>query len=372
MARAQLEQMIHYAESATCRRSFLLNYFGEVFVPVNEMNCGACDNCLNPRETWDGTVAAQKFLSCVYRIKERSGFGVGINHVVEVLSGADTEKIRKWGHNTLSTYGIGTGHSRAEWAAIARELVRLGYLRQNPDKFQILELTAEGAAVLKKRQKVMLTRSVATVEPAKHRAGEIACDELLFETLRQLRKQLADERSVPPYIIFSDVALRQMARYYPQNGAEFARISGVGEKKLREFGDVFIAEIDQHLQTHPRQIFADDSFAVSRESARPGMTATVCESLNLFRQGRSVEEIATVRQLVPNTIYGHLAAAIEAGEPFSVNQILDPEAQRQIAAAFERHGFANLTGAVESLGGRYLHGQLRVYRALAQRTAKAR
>jgi ATP-dependent DNA helicase RecQ len=202
MARAQLEQMIHYAEGATCRRSFLLNYFGEAFVPVNEMNCGACDNCLNPRETWDGTVAAQKFLSCVYRIKERSGFGVGINHLVEVLSGADTEKIRKWRHNTLSTYGIGTGHSRAEWAAIARELVRLGYLRQNPDKFQILELTAEGAAVLKKRQKVMLTRSVATVEPAKHRAGEIACDELLFETLRQLRKQLADERSVPR-IIFS-------------------------------------------------------------------------------------------------------------------------------------------------------------------------
>lgn len=275
IARAQLEQMMHYAECATCRRAFLLNYFGEELrigpnpafgqpLPsdgrVEGEGCGACDNCLSPRETWDGTVAAQKFLSCVYRIREKSGFGVGIQHVVEVLCGADTEKVRKWNHHTLSTYGIGTEHTRAEWAAIGRELVRLGLLRQNANRFNAAELTEEGRAALKSRQKIELTRAIASPRPARLRTGEIACDEALFEKLRQLRKRLADERGVPPYIIFSDVSLRQMARYYPQRDAEFSRISGVGEKKLREFGPAFLAEVTSYLQTNARQIFADDSF----------------------------------------------------------------------------------------------------------------
>jgi ATP-dependent DNA helicase RecQ len=282
IARAQLEQIVHYAECATCRRAFLLDYFGEKLGahadsggdalpgvqagrqvgPTQSFNCGGCDNCLAPRETWDGTVAAQKFLSCVYRIREQSGFGVGIQHVVEVLCGAETEKVRKWGHDHLSTYGIGAEHSRSEWAAIGRELVRLGYLRQNANKFNAAELTEEGRAALKSRQKITLTRPLTAPEPAKHRAGEIACDEALFDRLRQLRKQLADERGVPPYIVFSDVSLRQMARFYPQHEADFSRINGVGDKKRREYGTAFMGEITAHLHSHPRQMFADDTFVV--------------------------------------------------------------------------------------------------------------
>jgi ATP-dependent DNA helicase RecQ len=365
IARAQLEQIVHYAECATCRRAYLLNYFGEKYA---DENCGACDNCLAPRETWDGTLAAQKFLSCVYRIREKSRFGVGIQHVVEVLCGAETEKVRKWGHDQLSTYGIGAEHDRAEWAAIGRELVRLGYLRQDASKFNAAELTDEGRAALKSRQKITLTRPVTAPEPAKHRAGEISCDEALFEKLRQLRKQLADERGVPPYIVFSDVSLRQMARSYPQNEAEFSRISGVGEKKLREFGVTFMAEVAAHLRSNPRQAFAEDSFVVPAAPMRSRLTATIMESLNLFRAGRSVEEVARARNLSPGTIYGHIETAIEVGEWVELNRLLNPEAQRDIANAFERHGFGNLGAAVESLGGRYSHGQLRVYRAAAQST----
>jgi ATP-dependent DNA helicase RecQ len=274
IARAQLEQIVHYAEGASCRRAHLLNYFGEKFAPIAEgagTNCGGCDNCLEPRETWDGTLAAQKFLSCVFRIREKSGFGVGIQHVVEVLCGAGTERIRKWNHETLSTYGIGTEHSRAEWSAIGRELVRLGLLRQDAGKFNVAELTEEGRAALKERRKIVLTRPVIAPEvlqaretPAKRRAGEIGCDEALFDKLRRLRKQLADERGVPSYIVFSDVSLRQMARHYPQDDKEFSRISGVGEKKLREFGPSFMGEIGLFLQSNPRQMFADESFAAGR------------------------------------------------------------------------------------------------------------
>jgi ATP-dependent DNA helicase RecQ len=269
IAREQLQQMVHYAECAGCRRRELLAYFGETLeMPTadgragaasacsapsaggipNGPNCGACDNCLSPRATFDGTVAAQKLLSCVYRIREQSGFGVGLHYVVEVLTGADTEKIRRWNHARLSTYGIGREHSRPEWAAIGRELIRLGHLRQTAGQFSVVELTEQGLAALKQRRPVTLTQPVTAAEPKTRRVGEIACDEALFDRLRRLRKRLADERDVPAYIVFSDVALRQMARDYPANEREFARISGVGAKKLREFGALFLGEIAAYRQ----------------------------------------------------------------------------------------------------------------------------
>jgi ATP-dependent DNA helicase RecQ len=261
VAREQLQQIVHYADSAGCRRAALLDYFGEKF---DGDNCGGCDNCLEPRATFDGTRAAQKLLSCVFRIRQKSGFGVGLNHVVEVLTGADTEKIRRWRHETLSTYGIGREHTRAEWLAIGRELIRLGCLSQAAEQFSVVELTEAGRAALRERRKMVLTKPMtAPAAPDKRaRAGEISCDEGLFEQLRRLRKRLADEKNLPAYIVFSDVALRQMARRYPAGEEEFARISGVGEKKLQEYGAVFLAEIAAYLQTYPRQMFADDSFAV--------------------------------------------------------------------------------------------------------------
>jgi ATP-dependent DNA helicase RecQ len=261
IAREQLRQIVHYAEASVCRRRELLRYFGENF---EAEKCGGCDNCLTPRATFDGTLAAQKLLSCVFRIREKSNFSVGLNHITEVLTGADTDKIRRWGHEKLSTYGIGSEHTRFEWQAIGRELTRLGFLRQATGQFSTLELTPEGLDALRRRKVIVLTQPIAAPatkdkEKEKERAprsGEISCDEDLFDRLRQLRKTLADERNVPAYIVFSDVSLRQMARNYPANEEEFARISGVGEKKLKEFGSSFLGEISAHLQTHPRQIFA--------------------------------------------------------------------------------------------------------------------
>lgn len=245
IARDQLERVLHYAESGECRRARLLAHFGEE-LPVG--NCGGCDNCLNPREQFDGTLAAQKFLSCVYRIRERSGFSLGIQHVVEVLCGADTEKIRRFGHEALSTYGIGREHSRPEWAAIGRELVRLGLLKQNPAAFNAVELTAEGKKVLKSREPVRLTRPMGAPVIDRHQSGGTGFDEELFARLRRLRKRLADERAVPPYIIFSDVSLREMARRYPEDEAAFSAITGVGLMKLREFAGPFLEEIRSYLR----------------------------------------------------------------------------------------------------------------------------
>jgi ATP-dependent DNA helicase RecQ len=364
VAREQLQQMIHYAESAQCRRAALLAYFSEQF---REENCGACDNCLSPRETYDGTLLAQKFLSCIYRIREHSNFSVGLNHVIEVLAGADTDKVRKFGHHQVSTYGIGKEVSRAEWSVIGRELVRLGYVKQDAQKFNVLELTAEGRAVLSQRKSIRLTRPMKVPEKRAHAVGEISCDEGLFERLRTVRKRLADERGVPSYIIFSDVSLRQMARLYPSTQAEFARISGVGERKLAEFGEVFLAEIAEHLRSNPRQIFADDSFTAPRPPRAARVNQTAWETLKLFRAGSNVGDIAAQRGLATGTIYSHLAAAVEAGEVVDLNQMLAPAEQQLIQAALDRHGAGNLTGVHESLGGRFDFGLLRLCRSAQRR-----
>jgi ATP-dependent DNA helicase RecQ len=309
IAHAQLQQMVHYAECSSCRREELLGYFGEKFAAEG---CGGCDNCLSPRDTYDGTLAAQKFLSCVYRIRRQSGFDFGINQIVEVLTGAETESVRKWQHEKLSTYGIGQEHSRAEWKAIGRELARLGFVKQLPDRFNVLALTPEGLAALKERTAVRLTRPVSAPQPQVQRVGEITCDEVLFERLAQLRKRLADERNVPPYILLSDVSLRQMARDYPAGERELARISGMGEKKLRELGAMFLAEIAQHLQTNPRQIFADTSFAnaPSADRGSPGGPdqARLPYDEDLFQRLRRVRLRVAQERALPAYIILHDSA----------------------------------------------------------------
>ena len=256
VARSQLRQIVHYAESAGCRRQELLAYFGEDF-PVS--SCGACDNCLEPRETYDGTVVAQKLLSCVYRIRQASGFGVGLNHLAEVLTGADTDKIRRWQHEQLSTFGIGRDLPRQTCTAIGRELLRLGFLTLSEGEFPVIQLTNEGMEALRSRSPITLTKPMELPKARRttRREGEIACDEILFERLRTLRKRLADERKVPAYVVFGDTTLRQMARSYPTSLAAMQGITGMGEKKRAEFGATFAAAIAEHVAAQGRQAFND-------------------------------------------------------------------------------------------------------------------
>src|SRR5437764_4807658 len=249
IARAQLQQMVHYAETRDCRRMTLLRYFGEEYT---KPSCEGCDNCLTSRKTFDGTIPAQKFLSCVHRIHAKSGFGFGLNHVADVLRGADTEAIRQRSHNELSTYGIGRELKREAWQAIGRELLRLGLIECAPGKFATLNLTPGGRDVLRNRKPITLTKPIEVVaRNQKARAGAIECDEVLFELLRGLRRKLADERNLPAYVIFSDVSLREMARNYPTTATEFRRIPGVGEQKLKDFADASLGEIKNYLDVNP-------------------------------------------------------------------------------------------------------------------------
>ncbi len=368
IARAQLQQMIHYAESAACRRATLLGYFGEEFL---EPNCGACDNCLAPRETFNGTLAAQKFLSCIFRLRQASNFGVGLNYVIDVLNGANNEKIRRWGHDRLSTFGIGKEHGRSAWQHIGRELIRLGYCRQTPEKFSVLELTPEGVQILRSRAEITLTRPAKPGTRSRADGAAISpATRGFFEILRTLRKLLADERDVPAYVIFSDVTLRLMARSYPVNEGELARISGVGEKKLHEFGERFMESIRDFVTRNPRQIFADSATPFTPVApVRKPVNDSAWESVRLFRAGKSLSEIARARNLATSTITTHLSGIIAAGEPFDLETIMTQEQREEIAAAFAKHGPERLGPIKEDLGPEITYEQLHLYRAVLQAQA---
>src|SRR6266513_1510569 len=363
IAREQLRQMVHYAETRECRRATLLRYFGEEY---GQHSCNGCDNCLTPRETFDGTIPAQKLLSCVHRICTKSGFGFGLNHVVDVLRGADTEAIRQRGHNELSTYGIGRELKREAWQAIGRELLRLGLVECAPGRFATLSLTPAGLETLRTRTPVTLTKQVDVAEKAaRSRIGAIECDESLFERLRALRRQLADERGVPAYIIFSDVSLREMARNYPTNAGEFRRIAGVGEQKLKDFAEPFLSEIRAYLARNERRTFTDNANPL-RPRRRAGLNDSQAETLRRFQKGESVDEIARGRGFVRSTIYSHLLAAIECGKlPQAREQFFTPGQEKEIAAAFRQVGNGTLVDVSALLSGKYDIGLLRMFRAVA-------
>ena len=243
----QLSKLLQFAEGSECRRVALLGYFGETYKDDSgdpTSNCGACDNCLTPREEFDGTEVSQKIVSCVLRAQKHSGFAFGLNHIVDILMGSSVEKIKKLGHDQLSTYGAGKGHSRAEWLYYGRELVSKGLLRIHYERFNILEVTQAGLDALKNRSLVMLktplVSSALSGEKRKEqrkRLGAVDYDEALFSRLRAWRVGVAKAKGLPAYMIFSDATLQAIAAKKPTRSDDLKGVSGIGEKKLALYGD---------------------------------------------------------------------------------------------------------------------------------------
>jgi len=236
----KLNSMVSFAESLTCRRRVLLGYLGETL----EEDCGNCDVCLDPPEKFDATTAARKVISGVYRVGQR----FGIKHVVDVLRGADTEQIRRFNHDRLTTYGIGEEHTHAEWTSIARQLIHRGYLVQDIANYSVLKLTPQALPILRGEAQLELAVPRTREKPVKKKAPKSSItlddDELrLFETLREIRKQLAQESNVPPYIVFGDATLVEICRARPANSEEFLDITGVGQVKLERYGEIFLETV---------------------------------------------------------------------------------------------------------------------------------
>jgi ATP-dependent DNA helicase RecQ len=238
----KLQAMVAFAESLTCRRQVLLGYFGESLAAP----CGNCDVCLDPPERMDATEAARKALSCVYRVGSR----FGVKHVVDVLRGADTERVRNLGHERLSTFGIGQEWSETEWISIIRQLIHRGFLLQDIADYSVLKLTAAARPLLRGETRLELARPRRHDKPAakarKEPRGPVALDAAdapLFDALRALRRRLASEQGVPPYVVFGDVSLVEMSRLRPRSEAELLGVTGVGEVKLARYGAAFLEVI---------------------------------------------------------------------------------------------------------------------------------
>jgi len=237
----KLEAMLGLCEQITCRRQTLLEYFDESL----EQPCGHCDNCLEPPPTWNATEAARKALSCIYRTGQR----FGVKYVIDVLLGIPHDRITRNRHDQISTWNIGSELSNNQWRSLFRQLLVYGYIESDHDQHGGLRLTASAKPLLRGEQSLMLrevSRSSKKLRTSTNKKPVDANDQPLFDDLRALRKTLADENSVPPFVIFHDKTLLEMVAEQPQNLAEMAEISGVGEQKLGRFGEAFLLLIQTH------------------------------------------------------------------------------------------------------------------------------
>ena len=237
----KLEAMLGLCEQITCRRVTLLAYFGESLPQA----CGHCDNCVEPPPTWDATEAARKALSCVYRTDQR----FGVNYLIDVLTGKPQERILRNHHDAISTWNIGNDLSVNQWRSLFRQLLVFGYLESDIDQYGGLKLTPRAKPLLRGEQSLSLREVTAARKLArseKNKANLEVVDQPLFEALRVLRKSLADENSVPPFVIFHDKTLREMVAEQPHDLAGMAQINGVGEQKLNRFGEAFLSVIATH------------------------------------------------------------------------------------------------------------------------------
>jgi ATP-dependent DNA helicase RecQ len=333
----KLNAMAAYAEALTCRRRALLAYFGD----QRDHDCDNCDICTDPPRRFDASELAKKAISCVYRVGER----FGARHVVDVLRGTKGQRILDLRHNELSTYGIGADLSSLEWDNIMRQLIHLGYLVQDFTRFGALGLSPAARPVLKGEIQVVLglPRDVAKVEEKSRRksgAGEGA-HRALFEELRGLRKQIADTAEVPPFVVFSDATLVEMAKSRPRDERELLSVTGVGEHKLRKYGAQFLAAIEDYCRRPaPRGAIDGRGLTVSD---------TQRDTFVLYQEGLSLPEMAARRGLKELTVISHLEELAAAGLDIDLRRFVDADKLPLIDERLEVLGAVGLTLLKEGL-----------------------
>ena len=347
--RHKLDAMLGFCELTRCRRQALLEYFGE----QQPEPCGNCDTCLEPPETWDASVAAQKALSCVYRSGQR--FGVG--YLTDVLLGKDIDRIVQFGHDKLSTYGIGKELNQTQWKDLYRQLIAHGLLAVDMEGHGGLKLTEASRPVLRGEQTLML-RKLKKSSTGKTRERQSSrynnkVDDALWQALRNRRQELSDEQGVPAYMIFHDATMMEMVQNRPQTLQQMSNISGVGESKLEAYGEAFLEVIAEYPDTG---------------SEEPSDSAE--ETLQLYRIGMSAEKIAEQRGLKLTTVYSHLAKAIAAGQAeLSEVVCLDDTELQSIRFTIEQEESRRLKPVYEALDEAYSYEILRCVKADMDRTA---
>ncbi|MGB3852186.1 MAG: DNA helicase RecQ [Tunicatimonas sp.] len=331
--RRKLQEMATYGELRTCRRKYLLNYFGEEASDA----CDSCDVCQTDYQKFDGTVIAQKALSAVARLEER----FGVSYVIDFLRGSKSEKI--WDqHKQLKTYGVGDDLSKKDWRRYLDDLLHLGYLRKDNGQFPVLKLTERSGAVLRGEEPVMLIESVSEREETTTTSQQPLEEELLNQ-LKARRLQLARDENVPAYVIFSDATLHELATYLPLQEEDLPRISGFGEVKIGKYGSAFLKVIRRYAEMHGQETRIGNARRARSRTTRSvqRVSDTKQASYDLFEKGKSVEEVAQARGFTTNTIYGHLMPYVADGK-IEAEQLVAADRIEQIKKAVAVHGQSSL------------------------------
>ena len=359
----KLNKSVKYASHNVCRRRQLLEYFGENYT---EENCGACDICMGNVEKVDITTDAQIVMSAI----SRTGQYFGIGHIIDIVAGADTKRIRELQHNEIKTYGAGKHKQKKHWQFIVDELLAQEAIAQDGGQYPVLILTKKGTEILYGREEIEgLKREEIRKKPKAFRAkGFDAYDEALFDKLRVLRKRLAEEHKVPPYIIFSDMTLHEMCVYYPSTLDEMIAISGVGETKLESYGSDFTKEIKAHLYENPDISIPDREPVVLPVSTPQQKTrgGTIEKTYELSREGLSIKQIAETRNLATSTITGHLESLIKDGRDIAIDRLIEPAKRNIIEEMFLNLKTWHTGPIVEQSNGTVSYDDAKLVRAYMQ------
>lgn len=355
---AKLDRMQQYAEANICRRRILLSYFNE---EVGQ-DCGNCDVCLHPRERFDATILAQKALSGVARTGEKVAMGM----LIDILRGSRNQNLLRLGYDKLTTFGIGKDLKYEEWADYLSQILNYGALDIAYDEGHVFKLNEVSWQLLKGKRKIELSHYITFEERKK--AEEVFADPKktkkefikneLFDKLKLLRKQIADSLGIPPYIVFNDATLLEMAHERPITKARLLNVSGVGEEKFRRYGDTFITEILSFVKGN------------SDQGVKLAKGLTYIETLDLYNEGLSVEEIAERRKLSRNTIYQHLIKLFEEGQGVDLWKFIDKKTYRKVVEAmetFEAEGTFSARAVYEHFQEGISYEEIRIAMALSKK-----
>ncbi len=370
----KLNALLAYCESPGCLRQSLLAYFGE------ELNapCGNCYTCISPPSKFDGTIAAQKALSNIYRTEQM----FGANYLTDVLVGKDTPRIKRQGHDQLSTYGIGKDFTAEEWQSIHRQLVSQGLVDVDIEGYGSLKLNAKSWEVLKKQHEVEFRKDPVLAKKKKSKKKKLVIGsenspslttpeaQELLKALRTLRTSLAKEQQVPAYVIFPDKTLLELACYRPLTTGQLYAVSGLGDQKIFRYGNAIVEALLQHEQKNGRP---DDLPPLPEAAIKHSTPSTenkndippsALESLELFEEHFSVEMVAEKRGIKPVTVYGHLTSCVAAGKLSAEDVLSLPEKEVRCIidtiAFFKEEGLEQLTPVFHSLFGIYTYSILKI------------
>jgi len=347
IAHDKLMDIINFCDTFVCRRKLLLEYFGEDY---KENNCSGCDNCLMPKDEMEATGEILTILSCIKELGEM----FGINYCIDVLTGSKSSRLLHNGHTALKSYGSGKNLPKKTWHGFIRELLRRSYLNLEGE-YPVLKLCQKSTDMLSgskngaAKQKIFLVKPSVVEKPAI--IEQDIEDSGLFEALRNLRKTLADAENYPPYMIFNDASLKQMAARRPCTPEDFRKITGVGDKKLEKYGVIFIGEIRRFCEKN-------DSFSQPAKKQ-----SSEYFTMQMLDQDMDLDEITLKRNLSLNTVYGHIEKLILAGENIDIGKLVKKEKIEVISNAILEIGAEALKPIKERLGDNYSYGEIRIVRA---------